>query len=92
MEKKKSYYDRCYDYKLEVISKLQEVLGEETRCIEDKNYQALVQEHISGCQFEAFLESVSADSFVADGEEYRLMDMNLDDLCVILDYLISGEW
>lgn len=92
MEQKKSYYDRCYEFKQEVMGKLQEVLGEKTADVSDYGYNVLVQEHIAGSQFEAELESISADGFVAEGEEYVLRDMNLDDLCIVLDRFISGEW
>ena len=93
MEKnKKSYYDRCYDFKMEVIEKIQELLGDKVEDFEDKNYEVLVQEHIAGGQFTATLESVASDGFTADGEEYSLRDMNLDDLCVICDCLMRGEW
>lgn len=92
MEKGKSYYDRCYEFKQEVTHKLQEILKDKTVDVTDYGYNVLVQEHIAGCQFEAELESISDDGFVADGEEYVLRDMCLDDLCIVLDKLISGEW
>lgn len=90
--KKKGYYDRCYEFKVEVLEELRKVLGDKTADVSEHDYNVLVQEHIAGTQFEAGIESISADGFVADGEEYVLRDMNLDDLCIILDKFMSGEW
>lgn len=90
--KEKGYYERCYEFKVEVLEELRKILGDKTVDVSEHGYNVLVQEHIAGAQFEAELESISVDGFVADGEEYVLRDMNLDDLCIILDKFISGEW
>ena len=91
-----SYSTRLYDFKKEVIKNIIEVLGNEVKDFTDKNYEVLVQESKGGQQFPATLVSISANGFIVDDEgdekEYELMDMNLADLCIILDNLISGEW
>lgn len=97
MEKKeKSYFSRHYDFKKEVESKIIEKLGDKVKDFSDMNYEVLVQESRGGAQFPAIIVSVSADGFIVDNngdeEKYELMDMNLVDLCIILDHLISGEW
>lgn len=86
-----SYFTRCYNFKREVETKICNILGEHEEDLTDWNYTVLVQEHISGEQFTAQLESVSGSSFTADGETYRLSDMNLDDLCIVLDHLLSKK-
>ncbi len=86
-----SYFTRCYNLKREVETKISNILGEHKEDLTDWNYTVLVQEHISGEQFTAQLESVSSSSFTADGETYRLSDMNMDDLCIVLDHLLSGK-
>lgn len=86
-----SYFTRCYNFKREVETKICNILGEHKEDLTDWNYTVLVQEHISGEQFTAQLESVSGSSFTADGETYRLSDMNMDDLCIVLDHLLSGK-
>lgn len=86
-----SYFTRCYNLKMEVETKICNILGEHEEDLTDWNYTVLVQEHISGEQFTAQLESVSGSSFTADGETYRLSDMNMDDLCIVLDHLLSGK-
>lgn len=95
MEKKeqtKSYFARHYEFEKEVLTKICNILGDNEVNLEEQNYTVLVQEHISGEQFTAQLESVSGSSFTADGETYRLSDMNLADLCIVLEHLISDEW
>lgn len=91
-----NYSTRHYDFKKEVETKIIEVLGNEVKDFTDKNYEVLVQESKGGQQFPATLVSISANGFIVDDEgdenEYELMDMNLADLCIILDNLISGEW
>lgn len=91
-----SYSTRLYRFKKEVETKIREVLGDEVKDFTDKNYEALVQDSRGGAQFPATLVSISANGFIVDDEggekEYELMDMNLADLCIILDHLISGEW
>lgn len=86
-----SYFTRCYNFKREVETKICNILGEHEEDLTDWNYTVLVQEHISGEQFTAQLESVSGSSFTADGETYRLSDMNMDDLCIVLDHLLSAK-
>ena len=86
-----SYFSRHYELEKEVLAKICNILGDNEENLEDWNYTVLVQEHISGEQFTAQLESVSGSSFTADGKTYRLSDMNLDDLCIVLDHLLSGK-
>lgn len=86
-----SYFSRHYELEKEVLAKICNILGEHEEDLTDWNYTVLVQEHISGEQFTARLESVSGSSFTSDGQTYRLSDMNLADLCVVLDHLLSGK-
>lgn len=86
-----SYFTRCYNLEREVETKICNILGDNEVDLEDWNYTVLVQEHISGEQFTAQLESVSGSTFKADGQTYRLSDMNLADLCVVLDHLLNGK-
>lgn len=96
IKKEQSYSARHYDFKKEVESKIIEMLGDKVKDFSDMNYEVLVQESRGGAQFPAMLVSVSANGFIVenngDEEEYELMDINLADLCIILDHLISGEW
>lgn len=62
-----SYFTRCYNFKREVETKICNILGDNEEDLTDWNYTVLVQEHISGEQFTAQLESVSGSSFTADG-------------------------
>lgn len=86
-----SYFTRCYNLEREVETKICNILGDNEVDLEDWNYTVLVQEHISGEQFTAQLESVSGSTFKADGQTYRLSDMNLADLCVVLDHLLGEK-
>lgn len=86
-----SYFSRHYELEKEVLAKICNILGDNEENLEDWNYTVLVQEHISGEQFTAQLESVSGSTFKADGQTYRLSDMNLADLCVVLDHLLGEK-
>lgn len=86
-----SYFTRCYELEKEVLAKICSILGDNEEDLTDWNYTVLVQEHISGEQFTAQLESVSGSTFKADGQTYRLSDMNLGDLCIVLDHLLSEK-
>lgn len=91
-----NYFSRHYSFKKEVESKIIEMLGDKVKYFSDMNYEVLVQESRGGTQFPAMIVSVSANGFIVynngDEEKYELMDMNLADLCIILDHLISSEW
>lgn len=40
--KKKGYYDRCYEFKVEVLEELRKVLGDKTVDVSEHDYNVLV--------------------------------------------------
>lgn len=61
--------------------------------VPDCNFYVTVRERHSGEVFTEKLSHLSASSFsVEGGENFLYSEMDLGDLCVILDNLTKGEW
>ena len=91
-EKKKSYYDRCYEMKKEVVGKIQEILAEREEVEIDGGYDVVVTDHHCGEAWQASMTKMNTFGIEAGGEEFSLMDVELSDLCAILDHLVEGYW
>lgn len=94
-EKMKSYSYRHYLFAQEVENKLYEVLGEKEVDLTKLNYSAVVTERHSGETFKDTVTLISENGFkTSDYDEhwFRHSEMSLADLCIILDYLITGKW
>lgn len=94
-EKMKSYYYRHYLFAQEVENKLYEVLDGKEVDLTEQNYYSVITERHSGDTFKDTVTLISKHGFkTSDYSEhwFRYSEMSLADLCIILDYLITGKW
>ena len=91
-KKKQTYYDRCYELKKEMVGNIQEILREKGEIEVDGGFDVIVTDHHCGEAWQTSMTKLSSDGIEADGEEFALWDVELSDLCVILDNLIDGDW
>lgn len=88
----KSYYDRYRSFREEVSIKLSEVLESKVVDISGQNFEAVITERHSCESFTAKVERIASSGFESGGEEYSWREMSVSDMCVLLDFVITGEW
>lgn len=94
-EKMKSYSYRHYLFAQEVENKLYEVLDGKEVDLTEQNYYVAITERHRGETFKDTVKLISKHGFkTSDYSEqwFRYSEMSLADLCIILDYLITGKW
>ena len=89
---KEKFYERYRRFREEVTIKLSEVLDSKTVDISGQNFEAVITERHSCESFTAKVERITSSGFEAGGEEYSWREMSVADMCVLLDYVITGEW
>lgn len=90
MEKNECYFNRLIDLKNEAISKIKEVLGDKEVDLKNE-YIAIIVEYSNGDCYTEYIKNISKDGFMTCDGYYTLDNMNVEDLCYVLDYLIENQ-
>lgn len=92
-EKMKSCFYRYSLLRDEVLGKLSVILISQYIDVSDHNFYVTIRERHSGEVFTEKLTHLSSSSFtVQGGENFLYPEMDLGDLCVVIDNLTIGEW
>lgn len=89
---KEIFYERYRRFREEVAIKLYKELDGKTIDISDQNFEAVITERHSCESFTAKVQRITSSGFEAGGEEYSWREMSVADMCVLLDFVITGEW
>ncbi len=92
-EKMKSFHHRYSLLRDEVMAQTWAVLNAQYINVSEYNFNVTIRERHSGEVFTEKLTHLSASSFTVEGgENFLYSEMDLGDLCVVIDNLTIGEW
>lgn len=97
MEKKAWTWNSVYAVKKGLVNSIVEELGERTIDLSEENVKVLAVEHHCNEAIWGTLGTISASGFTLGGEcesneELRWLDMIVEDLAMVFDYLTTGSW
>ena len=92
--KKTKMWERIYEMKNDLISKVVDAIGDRTLDLSDENVYVFAIEHHNNEGLWGRLGTISEDGFTMDGDDEELVwkDMIMEDLAMIYDYLTTGSW
>lgn len=93
MEQKKMWRV-VYEMKMDLVSKIEELVGERTIDVSDDNINVSAVERHGGEALHGGLMELNEDGFILDFDATELpwSDMVVEDLAMVHDYLLTGEW
>lgn len=90
-EDQKGYFERFCEFRQDVIAKIVETLGEKEVNLEEEEFRVVITERHCGEHYNDSVQSVSKYGFKAGGYDCQWGEMDVADLCCILDYLLNME-
>lgn len=85
------YFNRCYDFKHEMISKICALLKDKQVDMSKYNIDVVYIERHCGEVDQGTLEFISDEGFTINGELGRWSEVIVEDLCRILDLLENNN-
>ena len=92
--KETKMWERIYEMKNDLISKVVDAIGDRTLDLSDENVYVFAIDHHCNEGLWGRLGTISEDGFTMDGDDEELVwkDMIMEDLAMIYDYLTTGSW
>lgn len=92
--KKTKMWERIYEIKNDLVSKVVDAIGDRIFDLSGENVYVFAIEHHNNEGLWGRLGTISEDGFTMDGDDEELVwkDMIMEDLAMIYDYLITGNW